>query len=263
MQKKIIFTLIFISIAFVGRAEEIKFLTENSPYYIKEDLVIEEGQTFTVEPGVVIEAGRGVSIVVKGKIDISGYPQGGEVIFKAVGPSQNYNKGFWQGIVTESKEDNFIQYAVIQHSYTGIEVAKGAFLELNGNIITQNKIGIKANAAGVLSVRQNSFLNNFTDIELRNSQGKINDNFFQGSLIGIQLSRAYPEIKNNYFKQFHMYAVKTDNSKDQDLGGNFWGYTDKEKIQAIILEQGKGKVIFEPFLEKRPGQDTEDCGLCE
>ena len=87
MRKSIILIFLFVSFFFLNstfcRAKEVTFTIENSPYCIQRSLVIKQNDTFTAEPGVVIEMGKNASIVVDGKIDISGYPKGGEVIFKA------------------------------------------------------------------------------------------------------------------------------------------------------------------------------------
>ena len=258
--RKGIVTIFFIFLAFSRcQAETIKFLIEGSPYCIRRDLVIKEGDIFTVEPGVVIEMAKDASIIVEGRIDISGYPKGGEVIFKAVGPPQNYHKGFWHGIIIKSKEKNVIQYAVIQHSKIGIKLVKGSCANLSNNIITQNKTGIRAEGAKELFIARNSFLGNFTDIELYNTASIIKNNFFQGSLIAIKLNAAYPQIKDNYFKQVYKTALEADNGRDFHCGENWWGSANAEKIQDLISQKGKGRVNFEPFLEKAP--DLKEAGV--
>ena len=258
--RKGIVAIFFIFLAFSRcQAETIKFLIEDSPYCIRRDLVIEEGDIFTAEPGVVIEMAKDASIIVEGRIDISGYPKGGEVIFKAVGPPQNYHKGFWHGIIIKSKEKNLIQYAVIQHSKIGIKLAKGSCANLSNNIITQNKTGIRAEGAKELFIARNTFLGNFTDIELYNTAGIIKNNFFQGSLIAIKLNAAYPQIKDNYFKQVYKTALEADNGRDFHCGENWWGSANTEKIQDLISQKGKGRVNFEPFLEKAP--DLKEAGV--
>lgn len=88
MRKSIIVIFLFMSLFSLAalsccRAETIGFLIEDSPYYIRQNLVIKEGQTFTAEPGVVIEMAKDARIIVEGRIDISGYPKGGEIVFKA------------------------------------------------------------------------------------------------------------------------------------------------------------------------------------
>jgi hypothetical protein len=238
-------------------AETIAFLIEDSPYYVGQDLVIEKDQTFTAEPGVVIEIAKNVGIIVKGRINICGYPKNGAIIFKARGPHRNYHKGFWQGIVIKSGEKNSISYAVIQHSKVGIEAAKGSSVDITNNIITQNKTGVKAEGPGEFFIARNSFLGNFTDIEIADSAGSITRNFFQGSLIGIKLSQAYPKIENNYFKELHKYAVVSSNERALRLDKNWWGSADKEKIQGLIFEEGEGKINFEPFLREPPGLGEE------
>ncbi len=246
-----IFIILFWPASFLW-PKTLNFSIENSPYLIEKTLIVEKNDVFTAEPGVVIEMAKNAKIIIKGKIDICGYPKGGEVIFKAVGPYQNYHKGFWGGIVIKSKEKNKISYAVIQHSRVGIKIEKGAFAEITNNIITQNKTGVKIENAKNFILRRNSFLGNFTDIEAENSSGKIDGNFFQGSLVVIKLKNAYPEIENNYIKQAYKDALLCDNAKSLKLGKNWWGSSKKEKVKSLIIQEGEGAVSFEPFLKKAP-----------
>lgn len=247
---------IFMALIFLAlsncRAEAIEFLTEDSPYYVHQDLIIKEGQTFTAEPGVLIEIAKDAGIIIEGRIDIAGYPKGGEVIFKAVGPFQNYNKGFWKGIIIKSKEKNVIQYAVIQHSKIGIEITKDSSVNITNNIITQNKTGMKAARAKELSIVRNSFLGNFIDIEIEDSAGLVERNYFEGSLTALRLTEGYPRIKGNLFKQAFKNTVESYNEKELLAGENFWGSGEEEEIKSRIFQSRKGKFIFKPFLKEPP-----------
>ena len=242
-----------------SQAETIKFLIEDSPYYVRQDLVIKEGQTFTVEPGVVIEMAKEAGIIIEGRIDISGYPKGGEVIFKAEGPPQNYHKGFWRGIIIKSKEKNVIQYAVIQHSKIGIELAKGSCANLTNNIITQNKTGIRAEGVKEFSIVRNSFLGNFIDIEIIDSAGSVEKNYFEDSLTALILKEGYPRIQKNFFKQVYKNLVECYNAKYLPAGENFWGSADEEEIKARIFQGGRGFFIFKPYLLEPP--DLKEVGV--
>ncbi|MGA1865530.1 MAG: right-handed parallel beta-helix repeat-containing protein [bacterium] len=233
-----------------SRAETIEFVIEKSPYLIYSDLIIKEGETLTIEPGVIVELANDTGIIVKGSIDISGYPNGGEVIFKAQGPYQNFHKGYWKGVIIKSKKDNILTYSVIQHAKIGIKIEEGGYIKINNNMITQNKVGIRAEKISDSSIHRNSFYDNFVDIEFINSSGEISNNFFQNSPVNINLKNSYPKIKDNYFKQIHKHVIESYNKKNLQLGENWWGFTEILKIKTLILEKGKGKINFEPFLEK-------------
>lgn len=266
--RKGLIAIFFIFFVFCNcKAETIKFVAENSPYYVQRDLLVKKGDTFTAEPGVIIELAKDASVIIEGRIDISGYPQGGEVIFKAVGPFQNYNKGFWRGIIIKSKEKNVIQYTVIQHSKIGIELAKGSFANLTNNIITQNKTGIRAEGVKELSIVQNSFLGNFIDIEMEDTTGLLERNYFEGSLTALILKEGYPRIQKNNFKQAHKNLVECYNEKDLLAGENFWASADEEGIKRRIFQGGKGEFIFKPFLKElsdlnKEGELKDNCTSC-
>lgn len=233
-------------------AENTAFLIEKSPYTIHRDLLVREGETFTAEPGVVIEMAQDTSIVIDGRVEIKGYARGGEVIFKAVGPSQNYHKGFWNGLVIRSKEKNVLDQCVIQHAKTGIMISAGACATLSRNIITQNKTGLQGESYGQVTIERNSFLGNFNDILLNACGGNIGGNFFQGSVNGIGLTEAYPVIKGNVFLEFHQYALVCDNRNELSVDGNWWGSPDTEMAAGLISVNGKGRVILEPVLKEPP-----------
>ena len=245
-----IISLLLLSVLYTRAEEKIEFLVENTPYHITGDFIIKKGQILFIEPGVHINMAKDTSIIVEGSINLSGYPRGGEVIFRAMGRPANYHKGFWRGIIIKSNEDNIINYAVIQHALVSIEMKPGSFAKITNNIITQNKTGLKIEGLKKVSVKRNNFLSNFTDLELINSEGFIESNFFQNSLTNIKLNEAYPKIEGNFFKQAFKNLLESGNNKNLQVGKNWWGCADKEKIKALIIEKGKGKIQFEPFSEK-------------
>jgi parallel beta-helix repeat protein len=255
-------TLLFLSLSYCS-AETIKLVIENSPYLIKKDLIIKKHQTLAIEPNVVIEMAKDTSIIIEGRVEISGYPKGGGVIFKAEGPYPNYHKGFWKGVVIKSKQKNVINYAIVQHAKVGIEVQADSSLNITNNIITQNKTGVKLTDCQNVSISRNSFLSNFTDIDLENSGGKVVNNFFQGSLLCLKLKEGYSRIEDNFFKQVYKGIIESDNEKNLTLSKNWWGSADKDEIAAMILQQGDGAVIFEPFLEQAPDLSTVGVDLKE
>ena len=234
----------------VGWARAVELVVENSPYTVTGQLIIKKGDVLSAEPGVVLEMGKDAEIVIEGRVDISGYPKGGEVVFKVQGPSGNAHKGFWKGIVVKSRENNLINYAVIQHAKTGITVERGASVKIRNNIITQNKRGIKAGDVQDLSIVRNSFLGNFTDIEMKESHGNVEKNCFQGSLICLKLLESYPQVEGNYFKQAHKCIMEFNNDSDLTITENWWGRGDREGIKGLISLSGKGTVHFDSFLKE-------------
>jgi len=241
---------LFFLVFFNCQVEAIEFVIEDSPYYIERDLLVKKGDTLTVEPGVVIEIAKNASVIIEGSICIEGYPKGGEVIFKAIGPSQNYHKGFWQGIVINSGQENTIEYVVIQHAKTGIEARPDSRATIKNDIITQNKIGIRAMQSENFDISRNSFFGNFSDIVLEETQGIIESNFFQGSLTAITLKESYPEVKNNFVKQVYKSAILSFNVRDFQIEENWWGSADSKETGSLITQEGKGKIVFEPFLQE-------------
>ena len=251
-----IFFLISLTAGWIGAVE---FVVEDSPYLVTGRLVIKKGDVLSAEPGVVLEMGKDASIVIEGRVDISGYPKGGEVIFKVQGSSQNAHKGFWKGIIIKSGGNNLINYAVIQCAKTGITIVRGASVKIRDNIITQNKKGIRAEGVDTFSVERNSFLGNFVDIEMAESHGIVEKNYFDGSLTCVKLRESYPQIRKNYFKQAYKNIIESNNKKDLTAPDNWWGTAEADSIKNLISLQGEGTVKFEPYL-KEP-LDLSDVGV--
>lgn len=240
-------------------SDEIYLAIENSPYIVYKDLIIKEGQTLSADPGVVIEVVKDISIIVEGRINLVGYPLGGQIVFKPVSPHQNYHKGFWNGIIIKSKDNNVITYAVIQHAKTGITLESGCVADISKNVITQNKTGMNIKDVKDFSVVRNTFASNFIDVECNDSNGLIEKNSFTGSLTSIKLTESYPMMRNNYFDKIYKYILESDNKKDLQLGENWWGTDDEEQIKKTISLEGKGDINFVPYLNKAP--DLSDVGM--
>ncbi len=251
-----IFFLITLTAGWAGAVE---LVVEDSPYVVTGELVIKKGDVLSAEPGVVLEMRKDAEIVIEGRVDISGYPKGGEVIFKVQGPSENAHKGFWKGIIIKSGGNNLINYAVIQHAKTGITIARGASAKIKNTIITQNKKGIRAEGAQDLSIGRNTFLGNFIDIEMKESHGIVEKNYFDGSLTCVKLRESYPQIRKNYFKQAYKNIIESNNKRDLTAGENWWGVAEVTSIKNFISLQEEGTVKFEPFLKEPP--DLSDVGV--
>jgi len=140
-------------------------------------------------------------------------------------------------------------------------------------------------------VARNIFLGNFVDIEMEESRGIIEKNYFDGSLTCVKLGESYPRILRNYFKQAYKNIIESNNKRDLAAGENWWGpakvnsikplgaaakngqqhqqVTEKasskkkvlrsNSIKNFISEKGEGKIKFEPFLKKPP--DLTDVGI--
>ncbi|RKY34899.1 MAG: hypothetical protein DRP69_03425, partial [Candidatus Duberdicusella sinuisediminis] len=148
---------------------------------------------------------------------------------------------------------------VIQHSKIGIELAKGSCVNLNNNIITQNKTGIRAEGVKEFSIVRNSFLGNFIDIEIIDSAGSVEKNYFEGSLTCLRLKQGYPRIQRNFFKQAYKNIIESYNESELQAGENWWGSADEELIKNRISQRGKGKFIFKPYLLEPP--DLKEVGV--
>jgi len=109
------------------------------------------------------------------------------------------------------------------------------------------------------SIVRNSFLGNFIDIEIIDSAGSVEKNYFEGSLTCLRLKQGYPRIQRNFFKQAYKNMIESYNESELQAGENWWGSADEEVIKNRISQRGKGKFIFKPYLLEPP--DLKEVGV--
>ncbi len=85
----------------------------SSPWYVTDDLVVPNGLTLTIEPGVTVYVGAGKRITVNGRLVADGTE--GELIHLTRVP----DAGKWHSLqFVGSTEDNRVTYAVVEHGRT-------------------------------------------------------------------------------------------------------------------------------------------------
>lgn len=191
-----------------------KLTKADSPYLIKEDLIIESNDTLLIEPGVELYFDDGKKLIVKGTL-VSKGTRYYSILFTA------YNNN-WEGIkFLYSTNNSIIQFCIIEKivfdKQDGTGYSAISFLdsnaELKNNLITNNKSKI-GGAIGLrnseLTIYNNIFTNNTSllqggTIHSVNSNLKIINSVFYKNHSSLEGAAVYvdapvrTEFQNNIF----------------------------------------------------------------
>ena len=163
-----------------------------SPYVMLDNVIIPEGESLTIEPGVVIRVKRcphfeGLyAIKVYGQILAQGTEED-SIIFTSDEAEPEYD---WNGIqfIHCNSDTSVISYSILKYGYYGV---------------------VKADSSSALIIHNNLVRNNFMGLMLsNNSTGLIHSNYFEyNEYYCITCNSSSPEIFNNHFADTCYYSV--------------------------------------------------------
>lgn len=221
-----------------------KLVKHNSPYLVTKDLIVENGDSLIIEPGVELYFNERSKLIVRGYLKSEG-TRNQRIYLSAYRSS-------WNGILFNSSNSNsIIKFCIVErinpiednNQFTiGIEFVN-SYCTLQNNFFRDNS-SVKGNFISSLNsfvtITNNIFINNIYSSNLINSDNNrlklINNVFFNNqsnnnqSIISIKKS-VYNEVQNNIF-----YRNKSG-----------------EEIQVIESEPSKVVVDFNYF-----GSPTND-----
>ncbi len=200
-----------------------------SPYTVSNNLLIKEGASLVIEPGVVIEVSPGKFIRVEGNI-------------RAVGNSNEY-------ITFESNKST-----KAWNDWKGIEIRPTSISSIDNNLdyvsgsqfkyvkLKHTELGIYVYNTGV-HISNSEFSNNYKAIEIRNTDGVVIDNsIFSDNHIGIwseyesQGQDYTGDIKNTYIKN----SIFSSNTNGIDLIMNQRDFINLNITNNVIKENNIG-----------------------
>ncbi|PWJ71837.1 MULTISPECIES: right-handed parallel beta-helix repeat-containing protein [unclassified Fibrobacter] len=153
-----------------------------SPYLVKETLVVPKGKALVVEPGVVVEFNDGTGLDVRGgSLAIMGQTNS-PVVFKAKGT-------FWNGISVTGEKKTEIQDLQILNAEYGIAVENGSLDLKSVTIDSPDRIGLHVRNASVdaqwMTVSNGSNVGVWAS---ENSKLKISSSNLNGNRMGLVVS---------------------------------------------------------------------------
>ncbi len=138
-----------------------------SPYEVTNDIVVNEGVTFTIEAGAVIRFRQYLSLYVNGHLQAAG-TAALPILFMGT----EEKGGWWQGILVQNTGSAYMDHCKVAYSgyveEAGIYLRSTNYLTLNNNIRNVSGSGIRTQAGyTALNSNGNRFENNSTaDVRL-------------------------------------------------------------------------------------------------
>ena len=187
----------------------------NSPYIVTGSIIIEQGVTLTIEPGVEILVNKGQYFKIEGYLIARG-TENQHIIFSS--NVENPDKDDWGGIYIRptagsvfDDHDDYLYGSVFDH--TAIEYAStGLYVYETGIVVTNsffdnNDHAVELRSTNNTSFKNNRFSNNKMGIgtsyndHLKEScsyilYNKVTDNIFYHNEVSIQFANIYEQIAN-------------------------------------------------------------------
>src|SRR6185369_2570741 len=208
---------------------------------------VPQGSALTLYRGSRIRFSDGAGLNVKGRLTSEGTAEK-QVLFTSLSEKK---QGAWDEIVLDQALDSSFRFTVIEYGTWGIH---GHFTNLLlDHVLARHNNGGMRFRSGPVTVRQSVFRDNGIGIRSYLGNGVFEENVITGNEIGLFVRERGGGLtirKNNFFANSEYNIRSGDfNSEDIPATGNWWGSsTPAATIYDGRIEQGIGKVLFEPFL---------------
>ena len=230
-------------------------------------VVVRDSGRLEIDPGTTVrfirrdDDGDGIGdgeIRVEGSIRVNGTIKR-PVIFTSA--STDPAPADWKYVMINHAHSAEVSNAVFEYAFSGVQIhyTRGSF---RGIVSRHNIDGFRFSTAPV--ILEDSYIvqnDNGIRFEERGAGAKIVGNVISGNRVGVFAvvkCRGLTEFENNIFEDNSSYNVKLGDMQVEDLpmSGNWWGSVNRSDIVSSIfdgtVEPAMGKVIFEPYLQKRP-----------
>ncbi len=230
-------------------------------------VLVRDSGRLEIDPGTTIrfirrdDDGDGIGdgeIRVEGVIRVNGTVKR-PVIFTSA--SRNPAPADWKYLMISHAHSAEVSNAIFEYAFSGVQIhyTRGTF---RGIVSRHNIDGFRFSTAPV--VLENSYLvsnDNGIRFEERGAGAKIVGNVISGNRVGVFAvikCRGLTEFRNNVLEGNSGYNVKLGEMQTGDIpmSGNWWGSVNRSDIVSSIfdgrVEPAMGKVVFEPYLRKKP-----------
>lgn len=258
----IISLFLFFSINHALATEVIGFISSNttwtvskSPYVTLGNIIVKEGVTLTVEPGVKIKFGPGHSLTINGALIARGTPKKG-IKFTT---KQEEKPGAWGGILFEELAENaqfdnidnyisgsILQYCTIEFAQTAIK-ANSTSPFISYCIIRNNETGILISKGDFVVIRDSTVRDNHNNgifIEDTKTVKLINNKLTKNIGGGIYMRGSNVIISGNTFTQNNESAIYAQESDISVTTNTFSGNGPDGQGETEGSEHSYGGAIY-------------------
>lgn len=177
----------------------------NSPYEVTKDLIIDNGATLYIEPGVTVMFDQNTSIITKDGGIIARGTENSPIVFTASGASAS--PGFYQNAVRFTTENthvnSFFEYCVVKYATTAFDVQFGTPEISYCHIASNSQSGIYCRNDAGPKIYYNTFTGNLGEGAIRcvgMSKPVINYNNFIANSVAVQsFSSIYVDARYNWW----------------------------------------------------------------
>jgi hypothetical protein len=206
-------------------------ILSNSPYLITKDVIVENGETLHIEPGVVLEFEQKTSLITEDGGIVARGSKENPIIFTAAASSPV--PGFYGSAVRISKKTNVnssFAYCIIKYATTAFDIYTGAPEISYCHVANSSQNGVFCRNDATPSLSYNTFAEN---------QG-------EGAIKCV--GNANPKIFNNNFMA-NSWAIQSQSSIYIDARNNWWGASPPD--QNMIFGEN---INIKPWLVKKEGR---------
>jgi parallel beta-helix repeat protein len=180
--------------------------TSDILYHVIGDISVSQGETLTIEPGVIIKFMDYYSFNINGTLLASG-TETDSIIFTSGQASCNQDD--WDRIKFEdsSNDNSIISCATIKYAFYGIYCYQSSPI-ISNNFISNNTSGIKCLSSSSPTISNNTINNNSYGIECQSSSPTISNNIINNNYDGISCyNNSTPIISNNTISNYHFGII--------------------------------------------------------
>jgi hypothetical protein len=210
-------------------------ILSNSPYRIIKDVIVDNGATLHIEPGVVLEFEQKTSLITEDGGIVARGSKENPIIFTAAASSPV--PGFYGSAVRISKKTNVnssFAYCIIKYATTAFDIYTGAPEISYCHVANSSQNGVFCRNDATPSLSYNTFAEN---------QG-------EGAIKCV--GNANPKIFNNNFIS-NVWAIQSQSSIYIDARNNWWGASPPDK-NMIFGEN----INIKPWLNKKENRAFQE-----